>query len=74
MPKKEKPQTTKDNDGKVIEDARFASMAYDPRFQRFPKAKAKLEIDDRFKGKPYLEGPKYVAPTYLSIISNFLTN
>lgn len=32
------------------EDARFAAVAYDPRFQRFPKAKAKVTVDDRFKG------------------------
>jgi len=36
--------------GKVIADERFAAVHYDPRFQRFPKAKAKLEVDERFKG------------------------
>jgi hypothetical protein len=71
MPKREEPQTTRNNDGKVTEDARFASMAYDPRFQRFPKAKAKVEIDDRFKGKTRIfTCPKYVAPTYLTDLSN----
>ena len=32
-------------------DARFARIATDPRFARFPKAKAKVEADDRFKGE-----------------------
>eukprot|EP00775_Hariotina_reticulata_P001834 gene1834-2166_t len=29
-------------------DARFAKMYTDPRFQRFPKKKNKVEIDSRF--------------------------
>ena len=36
--------------GKVVTDSRFAAVHYDPRFQRFPKAKAKVEIDERFAG------------------------
>lgn len=35
---------------KVVTDERFAAVQYDPRFQRFPKAHAKIEVDDRFKG------------------------
>lgn len=31
-------------------DPRFAKMFSDPRFQRFPKKKAKVEIDSRFAG------------------------
>ena len=38
--------------GKVVTDSRFAAVHYDPRFQRFPKAKAKVEIDERFAGEP----------------------
>jgi hypothetical protein len=37
--------------GKVVTDARFAAVHHDPRFQRFPRAKAKVEIDERFAGK-----------------------
>jgi len=33
-------------------DPRFAAVQYDPRFQRFPKNKSKVQVDDRFKGKP----------------------
>lgn len=33
------------------QDARFAKMFTDPRFQRFPKKKAKVEIDSRFASK-----------------------
>jgi hypothetical protein len=33
-----------------IGDARFAKMYTDPRFQRFPKKKNKVEIDSRFAG------------------------
>ncbi|KAI3438627.1 hypothetical protein D9Q98_001049 [Chlorella vulgaris] len=36
--------------GKVVTDARFAAVHHDPRFQRFPRAKAKVEIDERFAG------------------------
>jgi len=36
--------------GKVVTDSRFAAVHFDPRFQRFPKAKAKVEIDERFAG------------------------
>ncbi|PRW59387.1 Pre-rRNA-processing esf1 [Chlorella sorokiniana] len=36
--------------GKVVTDSRFAAVHHDPRFQRFPKAKAKVEIDERFAG------------------------
>ena len=31
-------------------DSRFAAVHSDPRFQRFPRAKAKVEIDERFEG------------------------
>lgn len=34
-------------------DPRFAKMYSDPRFQRFPKKKAKVEIDSRFAGGSY---------------------
>ena len=37
-------------EGKLVTDSRFAAVHYDPRFQRFPKAKAKVEIDERFAG------------------------
>lgn len=37
--------------GKVVKDPRFAAVHSDPRFQRFPKAKAKVEVDERFAGK-----------------------
>lgn len=36
--------------GKVVTDSRFAAVHFDPRFQRFPRAKAKVEIDERFAG------------------------
>jgi hypothetical protein len=32
-------------------DPRFAKMLTDPRFQRFPKRKNKVEIDARFAGE-----------------------
>jgi hypothetical protein len=31
------------------EDDRFKAIAYDPRFQRFPRQKSKVQVDDRFK-------------------------
>ncbi len=31
-----------------LTDARFAKMYSDPRFQRFPQKKGKVEIDSRF--------------------------
>ncbi|XVF16850.1 hypothetical protein REPUB_Repub10bG0067600 [Reevesia pubescens] len=34
--------------GKIITDARFASLHSDPRFQRLPKYKTKVVIDSRF--------------------------
>ena len=37
--------------GKVVTDSRFAAVHYDPRFQRFPRAKRKVEIDERFAGE-----------------------
>lgn len=37
-------------EGKLVTDSRFAAVHFDPRFQRFPKAKAKVEIDERFAG------------------------
>ncbi|XP_027078542.1 pre-rRNA-processing protein ESF1-like [Coffea arabica] len=36
------------NDGKIITDARFASLHSDPRFREPPKHKAKVAIDSRF--------------------------
>lgn len=47
-----KSSTKKDNSKKkeVRGDERFAAVGYDPRFQRFPKAKSKVKVDDRFKG------------------------
>ncbi len=38
-------------EGKLVTDSRFAAVHYDPRFQRFPKAKGKVEIDERFAGE-----------------------
>jgi hypothetical protein len=35
-------------------DARFAKMYTDPRFQRFPKKKGKVEIDSRFASEKQL--------------------
>jgi hypothetical protein len=32
-------------------DPRFAKMLTDPRFQRFPKKKNTVEIDERFAGE-----------------------
>lgn len=37
------------NGGKIITDARFSSVHSDPRFQKVPKHKTKVEIDSRFK-------------------------
>lgn len=34
--------------GKVITDSRFAAVNSDPRFQKVPKHKSKVEIDSRF--------------------------
>jgi hypothetical protein len=48
MPKDDKKQ--RQDGGKVVADDRFAAVHYDPRFQRFPKAKAKVEVDERFAG------------------------
>lgn len=31
-------------------DPRFAAVQYDPRFQRFPRAKSTVQVDDRFAG------------------------
>ena len=31
-------------------DDRFAAVQFDPRFQRFPREKAKIRVDERFKG------------------------
>lgn len=36
------------------DDPRFARIATDPRFARFPKAKGRVEVDDRFKGESWL--------------------
>jgi hypothetical protein len=41
----------RDGAGKEVTDDRFAAVHYDPRFQRFPKAKAKVEVDERFAGE-----------------------
>ena len=46
-----KKQRPKANPGQVIQDERFAAAYSDPRFQRFPKAQRKVEIDERFAGK-----------------------
>lgn len=35
---------------KASSDKRFAAMYTDPRFQRFPKQRAKVAIDERFAG------------------------
>ena len=36
------------------DDPRFARIATDPRFARFPKAKGRVEVDDRFKGEIWM--------------------
>ncbi|XP_034684314.1 pre-rRNA-processing protein ESF1 [Vitis riparia] len=36
------------NGGKIVTDARFSSLHSDPRFQKVPKHKSKVEIDSRF--------------------------
>ncbi len=58
MAKEGKPAARKPSGGgKVVTDSRFAAVHYDPRFQRFPKAKAKVEIDERFAGEEALPPP-----------------
>lgn len=47
-------------DAKGGGDSRFAAVHSDPRFQRFPRAKAKVEIDERFEGAP--AGPSWPCP------------
>lgn len=51
MAKEGKPGRKPGGGGKVVTDSRFAAVHHDPRFQRFPKAKAKVEIDERFAGE-----------------------
>lgn len=34
----------------LVQDSRFARLHTDPRFQRFPSAKNKVKVDERFKG------------------------
>lgn len=55
MPPKKDKRTDKEkdadgNEGQMVSDPRFAAVHYDPRFQRFPKAKTKVKIDERFAG------------------------
>lgn len=45
--KKDKKQAPR---GPPVTDARFEAVQWDPRFQRFPKAKRHVEIDKRFEG------------------------
>ncbi|KAG4203043.1 hypothetical protein ERO13_A05G376600v2 [Gossypium hirsutum] len=51
---KSKPDSVHSNNnresggGKIIKDARFASLHSDPRFQKVPKRKTKVVIDSRF--------------------------
>ncbi|KAG4151030.1 hypothetical protein ERO13_D04G039432v2 [Gossypium hirsutum] len=51
---KNKPDSVHSNNneesggGKIIKDARFASLHSDPRFQKVPKRKTKVVIDSRF--------------------------
>ncbi|KAI8112466.1 hypothetical protein M9434_003789 [Picochlorum sp. BPE23] len=54
-----KNSTKKGNSKKkeVRGDERFAAVGYDPRFQRFPKAKSKVKVDDRFKDM--FENPEF---------------
>ena len=40
--------------GQGVVDERFAAAQTDPRFHRFPKAKNKVEIDQRFAGEKTL--------------------
>lgn len=46
---KPKPDDGGGNNGKLITDARFASMHSDPRFSELRRKKNKVEIDSRFK-------------------------
>ena len=46
--KQEKKQSQR---GPTVTDVRFEAAHWDPRFQRFPKAKRHVEIDKRFEGK-----------------------
>lgn len=45
---KEKKQNHR---GPAVTDSRFEAAQWDPRFQRFPKAKRHVEIDKRFEGE-----------------------
>ncbi len=49
MPKDDKGK----GGGGVTSDPRFAAVHTDPRFQRFPKAKSKVQVDDRFAGASF---------------------
>jgi hypothetical protein len=49
MKQKEQQQQQQQQAGGSM-DPRFAKMHSDPRFQRFPKKKGKVEIDSRFAG------------------------
>lgn len=49
-----KEDKKKGGGGKVASDPRFAAVHYDPRFQRFPKKKNKVEVDERFAGEAFL--------------------
>jgi hypothetical protein len=67
MVKDKKP----DNDAKgTAADPRFAAVQYDPRFQRFPKNKSKVQVDDRFKGKLSVD----FRPIAVSQQSHFLSS
>lgn len=40
--------------GDFVSDPRFARLHTDARFQVFPNKQRKVEIDERFKGRPVL--------------------
>jgi hypothetical protein len=53
-----KPKQHKNRGGEMEEeDDRFKAVAFDPRFQRFPREKSKLTVDDRFKDM--FENPEF---------------
>lgn len=55
-PKREKT-TNRAQMGDDEEDDRFRAVAFDPRFQRFPREKSKVTVDDRFKDM--FENPEF---------------
>lgn len=42
----------------MVTDPRFSAIQTDPRFHKFPRAKNKVEVDERFSGNIFLGGGK----------------